>query len=105
MKKYLQSVPKRQESVAPKSSGVCDSCGWDFSKTDHKDKFGRRESRDQINIPFRKAGELVAIVTRCGYCYDRELYARGRGHLSDVMGRVPYATADAVARFALKPQT
>jgi hypothetical protein len=100
MEKYSTPVAA-EENPTPKSSGKCDACGCVFpqkGETPPVDRYGRKETRDQINIPIYRAGVLRKIVTHCGPCYDRELYQRGRGQLSDVMGRVPYATGDAIKR-------
>ena len=88
--RFVASVPvaRRTEAPAPpKSSGRCDDCGWDFSiphieKLDKKGGGTRKVTRDQINQTKWDSGTLIAVVTRCGDCYERRLFNAKRSRWS-----------------------
>lgn len=88
--------PKPPESKQERAHN-CTKCGHDFD-----DK--TLEKRTQINIRVNTVednGKRVVVespdnVIRCCRCYDRELYAAHKGHMSGLFGAVPYATPEAI---------
>lgn len=91
MSKYQTSIPVRKkaetEEEKPKSSDTCNSCGWNFTahvveKMAHDHSKTRVVTRDCVAIAIRRDGAVQSIFTRCGDCYERELYASGKHRYS-----------------------